>query len=211
MNFDGKNKIIEDGYNQIAELYHSNRLAKKEINNKYFDELFHFFPETAKLLDLGCGGGQPLTAYFADKGFNVVGVDISPKMIEIAKKQIPQGKFFVSDMNECQFGDEEFDAIVSAFAIIHVPQEKQSSLFKKMFKWLKKDGTAFLVLGNQAVKDRTENFHGVQMYWSHFGKEGYREIIDKVGFKLVWDDVETLPNGEVFYNVILKKSSDVIS
>ncbi|HXH69570.1 MAG TPA: hypothetical protein VNI60_04400, partial [Pyrinomonadaceae bacterium] len=82
---------------------------------------------------------------------------------------------------------------------------------KKMFKWLKKDGTAFLVLGNQAVKDRTENFHGVQMYWSHFGKEGYREITDKVGFKLVWDDVETLPNGEVFYNVILKKCSDVIS
>ncbi len=211
MNFDDKNKIIEDGYNQIAELYHRKRLAKKEINDKYFDELLYYFPETGKLLDLGCGGGQPMTAYFANKGFEVVGVDISPKMIEIAKKQIPQGNFFVSDMTECRFREEEFDAIVSTFAIIHVPQEKQLPLFKKIFKWLKIGGTAFLVLANQETKDWTDNFYGVQMYWSHFGKEGYKEIIDKVGFELIWDEVETLPNGEVFYNVILKKSSDIIS
>lgn len=205
MNFDDKNKIIKDGYNKIAELYHSKRLAKKETNYEYFDELFRYFPDAGKLLDLGCGGGQPLTAYFADKGYEVVGVDISPKMIEIAKKQIPQGKFFVSDMTECQFREEEFDAIVSAFAIIHVPQEKQLLLFKKIFKWLKKDGTAYLVLANQDVKEWLEDFYGVKMYWSHFGKQKYKEIIGKVGFKMIWDEVETLSNSEVFYNVILKK------
>lgn len=210
MNFDDKNKIIKDGYNQIAELYHSKRLAKKEINDKYFDKLFHYFPETGKLLDLGCGGGQPLTAYFADKEFDVTGVDISREMIEIAKTQIPQGRFFVSDMVECQFNGEEFDVIVSAFAIIHVPQERQLTLFKKIFKWLKTGGAAYLVLANQESKDWTDDFHGVQMYWSHFGRHGYQEIFDKVGFELIWDEVETLSNGEVFYNVILKKRSDLI-
>ncbi len=205
MNFDDKNKIIENGYNRIADLYHSKRLAKKDVNYRYFDKLFHFFPNSGRLLDLGCGGGQPLTAYFADKGFETVGVDISPEMIEIAKRQIPQGKFFVSDMVECQFDDEEFDAIVSAFAIIHVPQERQEKLFEKIFGWLKPHGTAYLVLGHRETKDWIEEWHGVKMYWSHFGSEKYKEIIDKIGFKIIWDEVENLPNDEVFYNVILKK------
>ncbi len=156
-------------------------------------------------MDLGCGGGQPLTAYFADKGFDVTGVDLSREMIEIAKTQIPQGRFFVSDMVECQFTGEEFDVIVSAFAIIHVPQERQLILFKKIFEWLKKNGTAYLVLANQDVKEWREDFYGVEMYWSHFCKQKYQELIDEVGFELIWDEVENLPNGEVFYNVILKK------
>src|SRR4028118_940361 len=153
MDVSEESKIVEDGYNQIADIYHSLRLAKKDLSYQYFDNLYHLFPESGKVLDLGCGGGQPLTAYFADKGFDVTGVDISQKMIEIAKSQIPQGRFFVSDMVECQFNQEEFDVIVSAFAIIHVPQEKQLSLFKKIFEWLKKNGTAYLVLANRDVKE----------------------------------------------------------
>jgi 2-polyprenyl-3-methyl-5-hydroxy-6-metoxy-1,4-benzoquinol methylase len=126
--------IVGQGYNQIAAVYHNLRLSKKEINFRYFDDLFHYFPGAGKALDLGCGAGQPVTAYFAQKGFSIVGVDISPNMIEIAKKQVPSGEFFVSDMTECEFEDEEFDSIVSAFAIIHVPQEKQIDLFKNSLK-----------------------------------------------------------------------------
>lgn len=205
MKVSDKSKIVEDGYNQIADIYHSLRLAKKDLNYQYFDKLFHFFPDSGKALDLGCGGGQPLTAYFADKGFDVTGVDISREMIEIAKTQIPEGRFFVSDMVECQFNKEEFDVIVSAFAIIHVPQERQLTLFRKIFEWLKKHGTAYLVLANRDVIEWQEDFYGVEMYWSHFGKQKYQELINEVGFKLIWDEVENLPNGEVFYNVILKK------
>ncbi len=79
------------------------------------------------------------------------------------------------------------------------------TLFKKIFKWLKKDGTAFLVLANQDVKEWFDDFHGVRMFWSHFGPKKYKEIFDKVGFNLIWNEIENLPNGEIFYNVILKK------
>ena len=88
-----ESKIVEDGYNQIADIYHSLRLAKKDLNYQYFDNLFHFFPKSGKVLDLGCGGGQPLTAYFADKGFDVTGVDLSRAMIEIAKRKFPREDF----------------------------------------------------------------------------------------------------------------------
>lgn len=200
------NEIIKKGYDQIAETYHSKRLAKKEVNYQYFDTLSSYFPKSGKCLDLGCGGGQPVTAYFADKGFDVVGVDISPGMIEIAKQQIPAGRFFVSDMAECTFDASEFDMIVSAFAIIHVPQEKQKALFEKIFHWLKPGGVTYFTLGHKEEKEvLKEDWNGVKMYWSYFSPEQYRALLKEIGFRLLWDETENLANGECFYNVILKK------
>lgn len=142
----------------------------------------------------------------SQKGFKIVGVNISPNMIEIAKKQVPSGEFFVSDMTECEFNDEEFDLIVSAFAIIHFPQEKQVDLFKNIFRWLKPGGATYFTLGDEDKREVIEeDWHGAKMFWSYFSPEKYREMFGEIGFKLAWDEIENLPNGETFYNVILKK------
>lgn len=127
-------------------------------------------------------------------------------MIEIAKKQVPSGEFFVSDMTECEFDDEEFDLIVSAFAVIHVPQEKQIDLFKNIFRWLKPSGATYFTLGDEDKREVIEeNWHGVKMFWSYFSPAKYREMLSEIGFRLAWDEIENLPNGETFYNVIWKK------
>lgn len=201
-----KKKAVKDGYNQIAELYSLRRLSKKQLNYDYFDKIIHHFPAKGKLLDLGCGGGIPVSSYFFERGFGVTGVDISSEMIEISRKNIPAGKFFVSDMLDCKFADEEFDVIVSTFAIIHIPQEEQNILFKKIYNWLKTGGMTYLVLGSQNQKEVTkDNWHGVRMFWSSFSPEEYQKIIKETGFKLLWDEIEEIPDDATFYNVILQK------
>ena len=200
------NEIIKTGYDKIADSYHLQRMLKKVFTNQYFENLSSYFPHTGKLLDLGCGGGQPVTAYFSDKGYKITGVDISSKMIEIAREQIPKGHFIVSDMLECNFSKNEFDVIVSTYAIIHVPQQNQKFLFEKMYEWLKPNGVAYLTLGHENTEELLkENWHGVKMYWSFFGPEQYNEILQQVGFKLLWHEIESLPNQEKFYNVIVAK------
>lgn len=200
------NKIIEDGYNKIAESYSTGRIAKKEKNYKYFDNLISYFPKTGKLLDLGCGGGIPASSYFYEKGFDITGVDISSEMIKLAKQNIPNGNFFVSDMLECNFPSEEFDIIISTFAIIHIPQHKQKELFEKIFSWLKKDGVAYLVLGYNHLKEEIDdNWRGVKMFWSHFSSDEYKIILKETGFKILWEEIEEIPNDATFYNVIIKK------
>lgn len=126
----------------------------KEVVSEFFDSLSEFFPKEGKLLDLGCGGGEPVTGYFARKGFDVTGVDISKEMILIAREQIPQGKFTQADMSECRFDNASFDLIVSTFAIIHVPQKEQDQLLKNIRVWLKPSGIAYLVL-EQRTKMRS--------------------------------------------------------
>jgi 2-polyprenyl-3-methyl-5-hydroxy-6-metoxy-1,4-benzoquinol methylase len=198
-------EIVEKGYDKIAVEYNSHRLTRTNVVGEYFDSISHFFPKSGKLLDLGCGGGEPVTAYFARKGFHVTGVDISERMIEIAREQLPQGDFIQSDMTECEFDEASFDLIVSTFAIVHIPQSEQEQLFKNIWKWLKFSGIAYLTLGANNAQGDIHEWKGVTMYWSHFGPEEYRSMLRNIGFELLWEELEDLPNGEKFYNVILRK------
>jgi ubiquinone/menaquinone biosynthesis C-methylase UbiE len=200
-------KIVEDGYDVIAGEYNSHRLSRKEVVSEFFDSLSDFFPTGGKLLDLGCGGGEPVTAYFARKGFDVTGVDISGEMIRLAREQIPEGKFIQADMSECRFDNASFDLIVSTFAIIHVPQKEQDQLLGKIRVWLKPSGIAYLVLGATNQEEIIREWKGVTMYWSHFGPEEYREKFKHIGLDITWEEIEDFPNGEQFYHVIVKPSS----
>lgn len=105
---------------------------------------------------------------------------------------------------ECE--KDYFDLIISTFAIIHVPRKKQLELLKNIYKWLKKGGVSYLVLGNENVEQEIkENWHGVRMYWSYYKSEDYQKMLDRIGFRIIWEEIEDLPNGEQFYNVILEK------
>ena len=199
-------KIIKDGYNQISDLYNSRRLEKLVVNSKYFDALSNYFPKNGEFLDLGCGSGIPVMKYFIERGLTGTGIDISEKMIELGKKQVPDGKFICGDMMEHDFADNHFCLIVSTFAIIHVPRQDQFKLLHNIYDWLKKGGVSYLVLGNENIKEEIkENWHGVKMYWSYYTSREYQGMLDKIGFRRIWEAIEDLPNGEQFYNVILKK------
>ncbi|MEM7657764.1 MAG: class I SAM-dependent methyltransferase [Bacteroidota bacterium] len=132
-----ENDIIRSGYDAMGESYHQRRVNKQAVNYAYFDQLSSYWPTSGTVLDLGCGGGVPVTKYFFDKGLTVSGVDISPAMIDIARKEIPEGTFQVGDMANLDFPAESFDLIVSTFAIIHVQREKHAALFAHLYTWLK--------------------------------------------------------------------------
>jgi ubiquinone/menaquinone biosynthesis C-methylase UbiE len=198
-------EIVEEGYDNIASEYNSSRLSRKEVVTAYFDSLSHFFPNDGTMLDLVCGGGEPVTAYFARRGLDVTGVDIPSWMIDIARQQLPQGRFIQGDMTRCQFDDASFALIVSTFAIVHIPQAEQEPLLSNIFKWLKPSGVAYLVLGAKKEESLVRDWKGVKMFWSHFSPDEYRSMFPKTGFELLWDELEDLPNGERFYNVILRK------
>lgn len=68
-----------------------------------------------RILDLGCGPGQ-LTSQIAERGADVVGVDISPEMIGQARQNYPVLRFVLADAAELEFTDE-FDAVFSNAAL----------------------------------------------------------------------------------------------
>ena len=119
-------------------------ISKDGINNWYVDKtqkmLFtkvikikrHF-----KVLDVGCGVGR-WSLWLAPQGERVVGVDISPKMIEIAKKRaissnIKNIVFFVIKNSLIKFKDNEFDLVIGVWLLKYIMDEdKLKQMIKEM-------------------------------------------------------------------------------
>ncbi|MGZ6441808.1 MAG: class I SAM-dependent methyltransferase, partial [Pseudobdellovibrionaceae bacterium] len=100
----------------------------------------------AKIADLGCGSGI-FSSILSDKGFDVIGVDISPGMIKLAQEKFPKSKyrteFIVGDVESLPFADASFDAILLSGLLHHLPDP--SLCIKEVYRILKPGGvfTAF--------------------------------------------------------------------
>ncbi|HXN02987.1 MAG TPA: class I SAM-dependent methyltransferase, partial [Candidatus Dormibacteraeota bacterium] len=145
------------------------------------------------VLDLGCGCGVPATAVLAER-FAVTGVDISPVQIERARRLVPAAKFLCEDMSEVDFPPEGFRAIVSFFAIIHVPVDEQAALFRKLSRWLSPSGYLLATVGTRAWTGTEANWHGAPMYWSHSDRETYLAWLSEAGFEVLW--TRFIPEGD---------------
>jgi ubiquinone/menaquinone biosynthesis C-methylase UbiE len=76
-------------------------------------------------LDAACGTGRH-TAYLASLGHEVVGVDSSPEMLDVARTKVPTGTFHEADLLELPLGDGSVDLVVCAIALTHVPDLAQA-------------------------------------------------------------------------------------
>ena len=85
----------------------------------------------ACVLDLGCGCGVPVARELSDH-HSVAGIDISPVQIARASSLVPDAEFLCADMATLELPEGQFDAIVSFYAIIHVPLEEQRPLFGRI-------------------------------------------------------------------------------
>lgn len=199
---DDVKKIVRLGYNQCAKNYTENRDLFK--NQKYLDEMVAKLPKKAEVLDVGCGSGVPVDKYLTEHQMRVTGVDISEKQIELARQNVPTGKFMVGDMAEMDFLPNSFDGVVSFYAIFHIPRDEHLFLFKKIYLMLRAGGYILVTMGASDWIGTEDDFHGVKMFWSHYGAEKNVEIIKTAGFEIVSEEIDT-SGGEKHLVILAKK------
>lgn len=183
------NDLVKQGYNKAAENYSSKR--DQFENNKYLEQLVKLLKPNAAVLDIGCGSGVPIDKYLVDKGLKVIGLDISEKQIELAKQNVTRATFEVKDMSELKEGEYKVDAIVSFYAIFHTPREQHQGLFKKINSFLPQGGYILVTMGAGEWEGTEDDFHGTKMWWSHYGPEKNKEIVENAGFKILLDEIDT--------------------
>ncbi len=142
------------------------------------------------MLDLGCGSGMPHTAWLAER-YQVIGVDISRRQLQIAQKLVPDADFVQADMCALSFPPAYFNAVVAIYSIIHVPREEQAQLVKSISGWLRPSGRALLVLGAEDTPIGLErDFFGAPMYWSHFDSRKSLQLLHEAGLQVLAAGVE---------------------
>ena len=182
--------LVRRGYDACAAAYEAARRSESA------PELAPLLPHLAKraaVLDIGCGAGVPVAKILARNCW-VTGVDISPEQIRRARQNVPSGAFLVADIMGVDFPPASFDAVVSFYAIFHLPRAEHPELFRRIRRWLKPGGHFLGTLAANAEENTLdEGFFGTQMYWSNYDIDEYRSILEKVGFELL--EVQTLGHG----------------
>ena len=182
-------KIVRRGYNKIASKYNETR--NRFTNNIELEYFVKLLPEEARILDAGCGAGVPIAKFLVERGFSVTGIDISTKMLEIARKQVPEAKFIEGDMTKFSLPDESFHGIVSLYAIIHVPREKHEQVFQNFYRLLRPNGILFLCTG--PVRARAHPSPEKSLSW-----------LRNAGFEIIRDEI-LVRGGEKQYWIFARK------
>jgi SAM-dependent methyltransferase len=118
--------------------------------------LFDFFcdnlPAEGRVLDVGSGTGVPFAKMLVDKGFNVVGIDVSSRMVDIARENVPQAEFREMSMTDIAFRDE-FDGALSQFSMLLLDPPRFEDVTGRIVNSLRNGGLFLLALNEPRGED----------------------------------------------------------
>jgi SAM-dependent methyltransferase len=179
-------RIVAAGYDQIARRYLEwSDLAPSPQRMHYLKRLLELLPRGAKLLELGCGAGVPVTQALAAQ-CHVTGVDISAAQIALAREHVPEAVLIQADMTTLDFPPTSFDAVVGFYTLTHVPREEHAALLGRIATWLRPGGLLFATMGaGDEPGDIDPDWLGAPMFWSHFDAETNRELVRQAGLTLL--------------------------
>jgi SAM-dependent methyltransferase len=194
---------MQNSYDHIAEQWHSNFRGREYVDRVlgYVGKILEGLPRGAKILDLGCGTGRPIAEYLVRRGYRVVGVDQSKKMLEIAKAVVPAAKLIHGDMVEIEFADV-FAAAVAWDSVFHVERKHHPAIFRKLADSLETGGRLLLSVGGSdadpGVGGFTSEMFGHTFFYSGHRPEVARDLLEAEGFEIeVWEVDDPSSRGHI--------------
>lgn len=183
------NELTKIAYDRTAQKYHDNfkdEIIQKAYDRLILDRLSDMLRSNSLICDAGCGPSGHIGKYLVDKGHRVVGIDISPRCIDIATVYNPEIDFKVMDMMESDFESNSFDAVISFYSILYTPKEYVNSLFSEFHRVLKKNGKLLVVVKKGSSEGIIEDewYEGNKVYFTHFVEEEIRDYYSKFFFNI---------------------------
>jgi SAM-dependent methyltransferase len=178
-----------------------NRQAWDRVAEKYeksphgnisplFDYFCNNFSKSDFILDIGSGTGLLYAKLFVEKGFKVLGIDISTQMIRLAKKNVPQVEFIELSMTNLDYQDK-FEGVFSSFSMLHLNPPLFKDVARRIIRSLKKGGIFSLSLnepweeGADVDGEAIVEIMDEKMYSRGYSKDEILEIFTPLGMKLL--------------------------
>jgi 2-polyprenyl-3-methyl-5-hydroxy-6-metoxy-1,4-benzoquinol methylase len=158
--FDKLADVYQDKYMDVSLYHHSSDLFCDQITLK-----------NAKILELACGPGN-ITQYLLKKrpDFKILGTDLSPNMVELAKINNPTAEFQLMDCREIGRLDQRYDAIMCGFCLPYLSKEEAIQLVQDASELLNPNGVLYISTmeddySKSGPKTSSDGAHQLYMYF----------------------------------------------
>lgn len=196
-------KDIIDCYDKTAKNYADKFID--ELSKKHFDRILlkSFASENlnkGKLIDLGCGPGQT-TKYLSDCGMtDLIGVDISPAMVAVAKNINPLINFEEADILSLQYADKIFGSAIAFYSIVHFDYVQVKTAFKEIKRVLTDNGQFLFSfhIGDNIVHLDDFLDQQVKINFYFFETNKILDLLTETGFEII-DTIERQPYKDLEY------------
>ncbi|GAA1575301.1 MULTISPECIES: class I SAM-dependent methyltransferase [Kribbella] len=133
--------------------------------------------------DIGCGSGR-VTTLLAGLGLDAFGIDLSPGMVALARRNYPELRFEEGSLLALDLPEAELGGVLAFYSIIHTPWELRAQVFAEFHRVLAPGGVLML-----AFQVGSECSRRTELYGTPISLEWYRqqpgeivELLDAAGF-----------------------------
>ncbi len=190
-------------YNLVAEDYAVERwdeLSQKHIDRLLLKEFAASNKEKGVCADFGCGPGQT-TKFLYDNGLkDIIGIDLSPAMVNVARKLSPQIKFETGDLLNITYPSAYLGSALAFYSIVHFTIDQVSTCFGEINRVLKIGGDFLFSfhVGDEIVHFDKARDKVVDIDLYFFKTDDIVKLLYETGFKVI-DAIERRPNENMEY------------
>jgi len=178
-------------YDAVARTYFErfrDELAAKTYDRRLLDRLAAELGPGARVCDAGCGPCGHTARHLADAGLEVIGTDLSPACVALARAAQPALRFAVMAMEAMALRDACCDGILAYYSLLYTPKAALPALLGELRRVLRPGGRLLA-----AVKEGDhEGFvadplgSGRETYFADFREAELRAILEGAGFRCVF-------------------------
>jgi len=177
--------ITIETYNRTA---HEFEKKAKNLHHVKEEKKFEkYLQPGSSILDLGCGDGRD-AKIFSERGFKVTGIDLSDKMLDLARTKVALAIFKKMDIRNLEFPDNSFEGIWAVASLLHIPKKEIHKALSESYRVLKKKGIIYICVkvgeGEELKPDKRYDESAFKFY-SYFQPTELERFVKKSGFKIL--------------------------
>lgn len=151
--------------------------------------LLRSLPARSRILDLGCGTGVPTARQLTEGGHEVTGVDLSARMVTLAREHVPGATFHQLDIAELRPGGPHdvgrFDAVTAFFSLLMLPRAEIPYALRLVHDLLVPGGLFALGMVEADLDDFPVAFLSRTIRVSGLPRDELNQLVTETGFEVV--------------------------